>query len=114
MPGAAAREIRAEFLAPIAEALPIRWPGGPDVAWVLLRNGSWGLCLKDIAPENAITKERARIAVAAHRETEPEDPAVLKVEIENYDAVTLPFSPHELPESSRQREIGPARQRRAT
>ena len=110
----AARKIRAEFLAPIAEALPDRWPGGPEDAWALLRDGSWGLCLKDIAPENAITKERARIAVAAHREAKPQDPTALNVEIANYDAVALPFAPHERPESSREREIGPARQRRAT
>lgn len=105
----AADQIRTEFLAPIAEALPDRWPGGPQVAWALLRDGSWGLCLKDISPETAITKERARITVAAHRASGPNDPAPLQVEIANYDAVALPFAPHERPESSRAREIDPAR-----
>ncbi len=105
----AARQIRAEFLASFAEALPDRWPGGPEDAWALLRDGSWGLCLKEIAPENAITKERARVAVAAHRASGPDDPAPLQAEIAIYDAVTLPFAPHERPESSRAREIDPFR-----
>ena len=105
----AARQIRTEFLAPIAEALPDRWPGGPEDAWTLLRDGSWGLCLKEIAPQNAITKECARIAVAAQRASGQGDPNILQAEIDTYDAVTLPFAPHELPESSREREIRPAR-----
>ena len=105
----ATRQIRAEFLAPIAEALPDRWPGGPEDAWALLRDGSWGLCLKEISPENAITKERSRVAVAAHRASGKGDPAPLQAEIAIYDAVTLPFAPHERPESSRAREIDPVR-----
>ena len=105
----AARQIRAEFLAPIAEALPDRWPGGPEDAWALLRDGSWGLCLKKIAPETAIAKERARMAAAAHRASGQDDPAPLQAEIANYDAVALPFAPHERPESSRACEIDPIR-----
>jgi hypothetical protein len=105
----AARQIRAEFLAPITEALPDRWPGGPEDAWALLRDGSWGLCLKEITPENAITKERARVAVAAHQASCTGDSALLQAELANYDAVALPFAPHERPESSRAREIDPLR-----
>jgi hypothetical protein len=105
----AARQIRTEFLTPIAKALPNRWPGGPEEAWALLRDGSWGLCLKEITPQNAITKESVRIAVAAHGAPAQDGPEPLRAEIAKYDAVTLPFAPHERPESSRSREIDPVR-----
>ena len=71
--------------------------------------GGWGLCLQEIAPQNAITKESARIAIEAQQKSAGECPE-LQAEIAKYDAVALPFAPHERSESSRIREIDPARQ----
>ena len=108
---AAAKQIRKDFMDPIIEALPTRWPDGPEGAWRLLRDGSWGLCLKEISPQSAIGKERARARLSEIGASDnPRDREAIRAAIEDYDRVALPFAPHERPESSRQREIDPVRE----
>jgi len=74
-----------------------------------LRDGSWGFCLKEITPKNAIDKEKARIGITAKQALGVGDPSDLEIEIAQCDAVTLPFAPHKWPESSRLHEVDPVR-----
>ncbi len=112
-----ARQQRAAFDRDFAEALAGQappWARGADYAWDYILDGTWGLCLKDITVATLLKKEFARnafreiIAPAPDHELSAAERARLEAAIADYEAVALPFAPHEAPESSRVKEIRPA------
>lgn len=90
---------------------PVPWSDGMEHAWDYLMDGSFSLCLKNINASDLIEKEVARARVKSVFESNPdtklnpEDREELKDAVLRYEEVALPFSPHELPESSRRLEI---------
>ena len=117
-----ARRMRAAFDGEFAEALAGQappWAGhdlnaGADYAWDYILDGTWGLCLKDITAKNMLKKEFARNTLREIISPDPahalnsDDRTRLEAAIADYEDVALPFAPHEAPESSRVKEIGPA------
>ena len=111
-----AKIVRTRFDLHFGEALngkPPPWPGGADYAWNYMTDGTWGICLKNIDMEHLLSKEYAREIV---RQIESKDTAdeltsddreQLIAAVLSYREVTMPFAPHEVEESSTQREINP-------
>ena len=91
---------------------PLPWPDGIDFVWDYLMDGTWSLCLKDLNVTDLVQKEIARahiskiVATAKDRPIDDKERQELEYAVGQYDQVVLPFSPHELPESSRCLEIG--------
>ena len=114
---AVAERVRRDFAAEVLRCLdgqPSPWARGIDHAWAYVMDGTFGLCLKRLTVPYLVQKETARAAIARLMEQRsPEGPSVgerrdLLEAIARYDAVTLPFAPHELATSSRSLEIAPA------
>ena len=108
--GVVAAIVREDFDQSLEKALQGRewpWPDGPIHAWRCFIDGSWTLCLKDITAENILGKEccRATIRDSPDRDADIEQ---LEKAVRDYASATLPFSPHEVAESSRFREVEPA------
>lgn len=112
-----ARRMRKDFEQAFEAALDGReppWPRGVDYAWAYLMDGTWGLCLKEISAPNMLQKEFARKTIAGLVSPDPrhalsEDArAALLEAIGRYEEVAASFGPHELPDSSREREVNAA------
>jgi hypothetical protein len=113
----AARIVRANFDKEFNEALngaEPPWPRGADYAWDFMTDGTWGLCLKNVTAADLLTKERARAVIRRIVQPESdhilthEERAELETALRNFEKVALPFSPHEVADSSRHKEIRPA------
>lgn len=114
LPAVAAR-VKADFEADIDRALagrPMPWPDGTTTVWAYLMDGTWGLCLKTLTVPDLVQKELARATIAriekasAGRSITSQERFELEEAVALYDDVALPFSPHELGESSRCLEVG--------
>lgn len=107
--------MKAKFLADIDIALDGRempWPEGTGQVWDHLMHGTWSLCLKEFDIPGLVEKELARgtisriIKNSSGRDILDAEWAELQDAVENYDRVALPFSPHEIGESSRCLKVG--------
>lgn len=113
----AARTVRADFDAEFDRLLggaPPPWPGGADYAWNYIVDGTWGLCLKDVDVASLLAKEQARVTIrsivkpdADHALTGDERRS-LQEALAGFETVALPFAPHEVADSCRHSELGPA------
>jgi hypothetical protein len=112
-----ARLMREDFEQAVERALDGRaapWARGVDHAWAFWMDGTFGLCLKELTVESLVAKECARADIAAIVRPEPDhrlnaaERAALAAAVARYDAVALPFAPHELEKSSRRLEVGAA------
>ena len=98
----------------LLDGRPVPWPDGMGHAWEFVMDGSFSLCLKELTPAHLVKKEvsRQRFAELVEKADGRGKTEVLRNELEDaiadYEDVTLPFSPHELPESSRRLELEPA------
>lgn len=118
--GEVARAVRAAFDSDFDAALrgaPPPWSDGADYAWAYMTDGTWGLCLKDVSIAGLLAKEQARATIRRLVQPEPDhrlseaERRELEQALSDYERVALPFSPHEVAESSRAREIQPAREK---
>jgi len=113
----AARTVRADFDAEFERLLDGAappWPRGVDYAWDYIVDGTWGLCLKDVDVASLLAKEQARVTIrsivkpdADHVLTEAERQALQEALVQ-FETVALPFAPHEVGDSCRHSELGPA------
>jgi hypothetical protein len=110
-----AEHIKAKFEEDIHKTLdgrPLPWPDGTALVWDYLMDGTWSLCLKDFNVSDLVRKEVARgtIAKIVKASSDCGITATERTELEDavrcYDEVALPFSPHEVGESSRCLEVG--------
>lgn len=115
-----AKVVRAEFDDQFHAALQGAeppWPGGADYAWNYILDGTWGLCLKDVDVASLLTKEQARVTIRnlvrpeADHVLSAEDRLELEAALVRFETVALPFAPHEVGESCRHKELGPAIQK---
>ncbi len=109
-----AERIKAKFSDDIDTALagrPLPWPDGKSRVWDYLMDGTWSLCLKDYDIAGLVEKEVARATIArivdaaAGREISDSERGELEDAVSRFDRVALPFSPHEVGESSRCLEV---------
>ena len=114
---AVARLMREDFERRVEAALGGRaapWARGVDHAWAFWMDGTFGLCLKELTVEALVAKECARADIAAIVRPEPghrlsaAERHALGAAVARYDAVVLPFAPHEIDKSSRRLEVGAA------
>ncbi len=116
---AAAAEIRFRFEEEVARASGLAAGSRPHLdlaarAWVAWRDGTFGVCLKEIAPANMVRKVIATEAIKAFlvkaedRPLTGEDKIALDAALANYVEVTGPFGPHEIEQSTRRRVYEPA------
>ena len=107
-------KVKEGFEADIEAALdgqPLPWPDGLGLVWDYLMDGTWSLCLKDFDIPGLVQKEVARRTIAevedaaAGRPISDDERERLRAAVRRYDAVALPFSPHEVGESSRCLEV---------
>ena len=112
-----ARLMRADFEDAVEQALDGRaapWARGVDHAWAFWMDGTFGLCLKALTVEALVAKECARADIAAIVRPEPghqlsaSERDALAAAVARYEAVALPFAPHEVGLSSRCLEVGAA------
>ena len=116
---AAAAERRNRFDSEIARTAGLE-PGSPALAkltafaWEHWRAGTFGVCLKEIAPGNMVQKLSATEKMQALLDTAKSAPlgageiAELKEATQQYEEVAGPFGPHEVEDSTRVRVYGPA------
>lgn len=113
----AARTVRADFDAEfhrLLDGASPPWPRGADYAWDYIVDGTWGLCLQDVDVASLLTKEQARVTIRAIVKPEAEHTLTgeerqkLQEALASFETVALPFAPHEVGESSRHSELGPA------
>ncbi len=106
--------VRDKFTADILEALgnnPMPWPDGIALVWDYLMDGTWSLCLKEFDVPGLVQKELARRSIAdITKKADPAhiskvDRAALRKAAAQFYEVALPFSPHEVGESSRCLEV---------
>ena len=106
--------IKAKFSEDIDKALagrPLPWPDGKGRVWDYLMDGTWSLCLKDYNVPDLVQKELARATIskvveaASGRNISGTERAELEDAVSKFDQVALPFSPHEVGESSRCLEV---------
>ena len=108
------RENLVDEIRAILDGRPVPWSDGMGHAWEFLMDGSFSLCLKELNADNLVKKEvsRQRLAELVEKADGRGKTEDLWNEMEgviaDYEDVTLPFSPHELPESSRRLELEPA------
>lgn len=104
------RLVQEKFAADIKTVLgdrPWPWERQIDHAWDFLMDGSFSLCVKELSVEHMMTKELARATIRSivkpdpDHQLSPNERNMLVETLQDYDSVTLPFSPHEYPESSR-------------
>lgn len=115
----AAGAIRNRFDADVAQAAGLE-PGSPahrdlaaraSTAW---RDGTFGVCLKEIAAANMIRKVAATetmktlLAKPAEEPLTQQEATHLNAALTNYTAVTGPFGPHEIDASTRRLVYEPA------
>lgn len=110
-----AEAIKFKFEDDIDKALDGRampWPDGTGLVWEYLMDGTWSLCLKEFNVPDLVQKEVARGTIAeittscSGRDVSPIERAELENAVAQYNEVALPFSPHEVGESSRCLEVG--------
>ncbi len=110
-----AERVKAKFEEDIDKALdgrPMPWPDGKGLIWDYLMDGTWSLCLKEFNVPDLVQKEVARGSIAdivracSGRDISSTERAELEAAVALYDQVALPFSPHEVGESSRCLEVG--------
>lgn len=115
-----ARIVRERFFADVQAALggaPLPWKDGIDLVWTYLMDGTWSLCLKDYDVESLVQKELARHtiktieAAAVNAALSTGDRQTLQDAVARFEDVALPFSPHEVAESSRCLEVNAAIQK---
>lgn len=112
-----AGRVRADFDAEfnrLLDGAPPPWPGGADYAWNYIVDGTWGLCLKDVDVASLLTKEQARVTIRAIVKPDAdhtltgEERHELQEALADFETVALPFAPHEVGDSCRHSELGPA------
>lgn len=109
-----AEMIKTKFSEDIDKALagrPLPWPDGKDRIWDYLMDGTWSLCLKNYNVPDLVQKEVARATIAriagsaTTGDISDRERAALEEAVSAFDEVALPFSPHEVGESSRCLEV---------
>ncbi len=109
--------VKDKFTADILKALganAMPWPDGIALVWDYLMDGTWGLCLKQFDIPGLVQKELARRSIeditnkADPAAISEADRASLRKAAGQFYEVALPFSPHEVGESSRCLEVNAA------
>ncbi len=109
--------VKNKFTADILKALganAMPWPDGIALVWDYLMDGTWGLCLKQFDIPGLVQKELARRSIeditnkADPAAISEADRASLRKAAGQFYEVALPFSPHEVGESSRCLEVNAA------
>ena len=112
--GEVAETVKETFFKDLKAALgtqPAPWPAGMEQAWTYLMDGTWGLCLINFDIEGIVDKELARKTIsnivkdANDRKITALERKALTQAVNRYNRAALPFSPHEVGESSRILEI---------
>ncbi len=111
---AAATDIRQQFEREVAEAARSATDETIKGAWKAWCDGTYGVCLKEVAPGNMIRKVAATqkmqglLDKAQSAPLDASEIAELRDATQRYEEVTGPFGPHEVADSTRGRVYEPA------
>lgn len=111
---AAAAEIRRRFEGEVAEAAGSATAETIKGAWKAWCDGTYGVCLKEVAPGNMVRKVAATKTMqtlldkARSGPLDASEMIELKEATQRYEEVTGPFGPHEVADSTRGRVYEPA------